>query len=84
VTDGARQLRQRELVGRQIVDYEARVDVARLKRERLARLQAEMAKADLGAVLLYDPINIRYATGTLDSSAGFGVRFYYRYAQIPC
>jgi Xaa-Pro aminopeptidase len=83
VEEGARQLHQRDLVGRQIVDYEPRVDVARLKRERLARLRAEMTKADLGAVLLYDPINIRYATGTLDSSAGFGVHSYYRYALIP-
>jgi Xaa-Pro aminopeptidase len=83
VTDRAKQLHQRDLVGRQVVDYEPRVDAGRLKRERLARLQAEMGKADLGAVLLYDPINIRYATGTLDSSAGFGVRAYYRYALIP-
>jgi Xaa-Pro dipeptidase len=74
---------QRDLVGQQIVDYEARVDVARLKRERLARLQAEMRSADLGALLLYDPINIRYATGTRDSSTGFAFRFYYRYALVP-
>lgn len=74
---------QRDLVGQQIVDYEPRVDVARLKRERLARLQAEIGRADLGAVLLYDPINIRYATGTRDSSTGYGLRFYYRYALVP-
>src|SRR5262249_28055279 len=75
--------RRRDLVGQQIVDYEARVDVARLKRERLARLQAEVGKAGLGAVLLYDPINIRYATGTRDSSTGFALRSYYRYAVVP-
>lgn len=74
---------QRDLVGQQIVDYEARVDIARLKRERLARLQAEIGKADLGAVLLYDSVNIRYATGTRDSSSGYGLRFYYRYALVP-
>ncbi|MBI3458078.1 MAG: aminopeptidase P family protein [Candidatus Rokubacteria bacterium] len=73
----------RDLVGQQIVDYEQRVDIARLKRERLARLQAEIGRADLGAVLLYDPVNIRYASGTRDSSTGFGLRFYYRYALVP-
>jgi Xaa-Pro dipeptidase len=71
------------LVGQQSVDYEARVDIARLKRERLARLRVEMDRADLGAVLLYDPTNIRYATGTRDASSGFGFRFYHRYALVP-
>ncbi len=74
---------QRGLVGQQIVDYEPRVDIGQLRRERLARLQTELARADLGAALLYDPINIRYATGTRDSSTGFGLRFYYRYALVP-
>ncbi|MGH7320367.1 MAG: M24 family metallopeptidase [Candidatus Rokuibacteriota bacterium] len=74
---------RRDLVGQEIVDYEQRVDIARLKRERLARLRAEIQRADLGAVLLYDPLNIRYATGTRDSSAGYGLRFYYRYALVP-
>jgi Xaa-Pro aminopeptidase len=83
VTDPARHVHQRHLVGQQLVDYEPRVDVARLKRERLARLQAEIGKAGLGAVLLYDPINIRYATGMRDSSTGFGFRYYYRYAIVP-
>lgn len=79
----ARGVHQQDLVGQQSVDYEARVDIARLKRERLARLQAELGKADLGAALLYDPINIRYATGLRDSCAGYGLRFYYRYALVP-
>ncbi len=73
----------RDLVGMAIVDYEQRVDMARLKRERLARLRAEIRRADLGAVLLYDPVNIRYATGTRDASAGYGHRFYHRYALVP-
>ena len=72
-----------DLVGGAIVDYETRVNVARLKRERLARLRREMRVADLAAVLLYDPVNIRYATGSRDGSAGFGLRFYHRYALVP-
>ena len=80
---GAGGAHTRDLVGREIVDYEDRVDVPRLRRERLARLQAEVARAGLGALLLYDPINIRYATGLRDSSTGFAHRFYYRYAVVP-
>ena len=38
------------------------VDVPQLRRERYDRLQAELRERDLGAILLYDPINIRYAT----------------------
>lgn len=38
------------------------VDVAQLRRERLARLRAVMAEADVAAAVFYDPINIRYAT----------------------
>src|SRR5262245_49366519 len=74
---------RRDLVGREIVDYEPRTDIGRLKRERLGRLQAEMGRAELGALLLYDPLNIRYATGLRDSSTGYGMRFYYRYALVP-
>lgn len=73
---------EQDLLGQQIVDFEPRVDVARLKRERLARLREAMAAADLGGVLLYDPLNIRYATGTRDSGV-YGLRFYHRYALVP-
>jgi Xaa-Pro aminopeptidase len=83
MAEGATDATARDLLGREIVDYEPRVDVARLKRQRLDRLQAEIGRAGLGAVLLYDPINIRYATGTRDSSTGYGLRFYYRYALVP-
>ena len=38
------------------------VDNARLRRQRLDRLQAELKKRDIGGMLLYDPINVRYAT----------------------
>ena len=41
------------------------VDMERLKQERLERLQAAMAKHGLGALLLTDPLNIRYATNAV-------------------
>jgi len=37
------------------------VDVDRMRTDRLNRLQAEMGIRDIGGMLLYDPINIRYA-----------------------
>ena len=36
----------------------------RLDLGRLAKLKAELARADCAAGLFYDPVNIRYATGT--------------------
>lgn len=35
-----------------------------VRRARLARVKAEMAVRDIGAVVLVDPVNIRYATDT--------------------
>jgi len=46
------------------VDWEARVDFARLRTERLARLRAELNRSELGAVLAFDFSNIRYASAT--------------------
>lgn len=41
----------------------AGIDLARMRRHRLGRLRDEMALRDIGAVLLSDAVNIRYATG---------------------
>ena len=46
------------------VDWERRVDVDRLRTERLARLRAELDRSELGAVLTFDFHNIRYMTAT--------------------
>jgi Xaa-Pro aminopeptidase len=46
------------------VDWEQRIDFARLRRERLERAQTALNASDLGALLLFDPNNIRYVTST--------------------
>jgi Xaa-Pro aminopeptidase len=46
------------------VDWEQRVDFPRLRRERLERAQAALRSSELGALLLFDPNNIRYVTST--------------------
>src|ERR1700748_1935265 len=50
--------------GANAVDWEERVDLARLRGERLARLRAELEKSELGALLSFDFTNIRYMTST--------------------
>jgi Xaa-Pro dipeptidase len=72
---------QQDLLGQDAVDFERRVEIPRLKRERLQRLREQIVAADLGGVLLFDPVNIRYATGTRGHVA-FTMRHYDRYALI--
>ncbi len=46
------------------VDYEERVDFARLREYRVARASAALAASECGAFLLFDFYNIRYTTQT--------------------
>jgi Xaa-Pro dipeptidase len=46
------------------VDWENRVDFERLRQYRLARVRTMLDEFDLGAVLLFETSNIRYATAT--------------------
>jgi Xaa-Pro aminopeptidase len=46
------------------VDWEERVRFDRLRDERLARIKAELAASELGALLCFDMANIRYITAT--------------------
>ena len=50
--------------GTNAVDWESRLDMGRLRSERLARLKEELDKSDLGALLTFDFHNIRYMTST--------------------
>jgi len=49
--------------GRMGVDFEQRVDFARLREYRMGRAMAALEASDLGALLVYDNNNIRYLTG---------------------
>lgn len=46
------------------VDWEERVNMARLREERLARISKILADSELGALLCFDQNNIRYITAT--------------------
>src|SRR5436190_245604 len=63
------------------VDWEQRVDFDRLRRYRLGRAKASLSASDLGALLLFDPNNLRYVTSTAigtwerDKNIRFGLVF---------
>ena len=46
------------------VDWEQRIDFPRLRADRLTRAKDALEASDLGALLLFDPNNIRYVTST--------------------
>jgi len=50
--------------GTNAVDWEERIDMDRLRRERLARLKDHLERSSMGAVLAFDFTNIRYMTAT--------------------
>ena len=50
--------------GTMAVDWEDRIDFDRLRRERLARAKALLAKSEMGALLCFDMNNVRYLTST--------------------
>ena len=50
--------------GTMSVDWEQRVDLDRLRAERLARAKRALAASPLGALLCFDMNNIRYITAT--------------------
>jgi Xaa-Pro aminopeptidase len=50
--------------GTMAVDWEQRVDLDRLRRERLARIKEGLSKSAMGALLCFDMNNVRYITST--------------------
>src|SRR6267143_1965760 len=50
--------------GSMAVVWEKCIDIDRLRRERLARAKALLAKSEMGALLCFDMNNVRYLTAT--------------------
>ncbi len=61
---------------------EPAVDFEVLRRDRLANVQREMARRDMGGLLLLNPVNIRYATGVSVMHSWTSVNMA-RYAFVP-
>ena len=55
--------RDRRVLGQTNTLLERGVDLERLRRDRLYKVQREMRTRDIGALLLTGTTNIRYATG---------------------
>jgi len=55
--------KDKRIFGQHNALFEPNLDFSRLRHERLAKVQREMAKCDVGALILTDIMNIRYATG---------------------
>ena len=58
------------------------LDLPALRAYRLGRIRAEMAARDIAACLLFDPVNIRYATGARNMQV-FMARNPARYLLLP-
>ena len=63
-TRGSSAARPLAAPGHMGVDYEQRVDFARLRDHRLSRARASLETSECGAFLLFDFYNIRYTTST--------------------
>lgn len=63
-------------------DHEAQIDMVALRAYRLGRVQAQLRRQDYAAAVLFDPLNIRYATGARQFSL-WSARSLARYAFVP-
>jgi Xaa-Pro aminopeptidase len=63
------------------VDWEARIDIDRLRRERLAKLRSRLEESEYGALLVFDFANIRYMTSTHIGT--WGTDKLVRFALLP-
>ena len=62
--------------------YEDQINFDRMRMYRLNRVRAQLLKSDIGACILFDPINIRYATDTRNMSM-FTMHTLARYVFVP-
>jgi Xaa-Pro aminopeptidase len=62
-------------------DWQYRVDYDRMRKERLAKLQAEIVADGLGALVLFAGANIRYATGSYQGNWKYNINI--RYCVVP-
>ena len=62
--------------------YEEQINFDRMRMYRLNRVREKLLQSDIGACVLFDPINIRYATDTRNMSM-FTMHTLARYVFIP-
>ncbi len=74
--------RARNTAGMGLIDCVGQPDMTRLRAYRLGRVRAELKKRDYAGALLYDPINLRYATGSRNMTV-WVMHNATRYALVP-
>ena len=62
--------------------YETKINFDQMRKYRLNRVKEQLIKHDIGACILFDPINIRYATDTRNMSM-YTMHIISRYVFIP-
>ena len=62
--------------------HEDEIDFDRLRSYRLDRVKKELVKRDIGACILFDPVNVRYALDTTNMSI-YNMHNLTRYCFIP-
>ena len=62
--------------------YESKINFDQMRMYRLNRVREQLVKNDIGACILFDPINIRYATDTRNMSM-YTMHIISRYIFIP-
>jgi len=72
----------RKAVGFGMLDCVDQPDMRRLRAYRLGRVRAELKKRDYAGILLYDPINVRYTTGSRNMAV-WVLHNATRYAFVP-
>ena len=63
-------------------DAEPQIDIVRMRAWRLGRIQEQLRRLDVGGIVLYDPVNIRYATGSSNMQLWF-THNPIRYCWVP-
>lgn len=63
-------------------DAEAQIDIYRMRAYRLGRVQKMLNERELSGILLYDPINVRYATGYSNMQV-WNLHNQHRYCWVP-
>jgi Xaa-Pro aminopeptidase len=61
-------VRPARVIGAEHIAAAQRVDLPRLRQDRLARVRAELKARDYAGCVLFDPLNIRYATDARNMS----------------
>jgi hypothetical protein len=71
----------RRLYSQTGADWQYRVDFERLRKDRLAKMQEQMTKRDIGALVLFAGANVRYVTGSYQGNWKYNINI--RYAVVP-